>query len=147
LFGKVVYKFDQFPLRMDANGNFIAPEVYSDADKKRKPNPLYTDPTAAPFEVAWMVGADSCKTIKVGPPPKEFAAQSMSAKKFYSLKWNGEIQMTDQVLITYADGSIDLNVYGTQLKMISQCTHGYLTGEPRYTFPIIFRRKRPVELP
>lgn len=147
LFGKIVYKFDPFPLRCDAAGNFIAPEIYVEGTKKRRPNPAYTDIKLAPYEVAWMVGAESCRTIKVGPPPKEFAAQSMSAKKFYSLKWNGEIQMTDQVLITYADGSVDLNVYGTQLKFVSQCTHGYLVGEPRYTFPIIFQRKRPTELP
>lgn len=147
LFGKVVYKFDPFPLRFDALGNFVPAQIYSDMDKKCKPNPNYTDITKAPYEVAWMVGAESCKTIKVGPPPKEFAAQSMSAKKFYSLKWNGEIQLTDQVLVTYADGSIDLNVYGTQLKFISQCTHGYLVGEPRFTFPILFQRKRPTENP
>jgi len=147
LFGKVVYKFDPFPMRFTGAGAFVAPEIYRDTDKKRVPNPAYTDPTQAPYEVAWMVGAESCKTIKVGPPPKEFAAQSMSAKKFYQLKWNGEIQLTDQVLVTYADGSIDLNVYGTQLKFISQCTHGYLVGEPRFTFPIIFQRKRPTELP
>lgn len=147
LFGKVIYKYDPFPMRFDADGVFIAPEIYDDTDKKRKPNPAYVSLTTAPYEVAWLCGAESCKTIKVGPPPKEFAAQSMSAKKFYSLKWNGEIQLTDQVLITYADGSVDLNVYGTQLKMISQCTHGYLVGEPRYTFPILFRRSRPAELP
>lgn len=147
LFGKVVYKFDPFPLRFNANGIFVAPQLYRDADHKCVPNPDYVDPVKTPYEVAWMCGAESCKTIKVGPPPKEFAAQSMSAKKFYSLKWNGEIQLTDQVLVTYADGSVDLNVYGTQLKFISQATFGYLVGEPRFTFPIIFQRKRPQELP
>jgi len=147
LFGKVVYKFDPFPMRFNAAGTFVAPQVYSDTDKKCKPNPDYHDLNKTPYEVAWMIGAESCKTIKVGPPPKEFASQSMSAKKFYQLKWNGEIQLTDQVLVTYADGSIDLNVYGTQLKFISQATHGYLVGEPRFTFPILFRRARPQELP
>lgn len=147
LFGKVIYKFDPFPLRFNAQGGFVSPQIYDDGEKKCKPNPAYTSLTTAPYEVAWLCGAESCKTIKVGPPPKEFAAQSMSMKKFYSLKWNGEIQLTDQVLITYADGSVDLNVYGTQLKFISQTTFGYLVGEPRFTFPILFKRSRPAELP
>lgn len=146
LFGKTTFKFDPFPLRFGRDGSFVAPQIYDDTDKKCKPNPDYVSLTSAPYEVAWMVGAESCKTIKVGPPPKEFAAQSMSSKKFYSLKWNGEIQLTDQVLITYPDGSIDLNTYGTQLKFQSQTTHGYLVGEPRFTFPIIFQRQRPAEL-
>lgn len=146
LFGKITYKFDRYPLRFNDAGKFIAPEIFDNTTKKWLPNPLYTSLVTAPFEVGWLCGAESCKTIKVGPPPKEFSAQSMSAKKFYGLKWNGEIQMTDQVLVTYADGSIDLNVYGTQLKMISQSTFGYLTGEPRYTFPIVYRRSRPAEL-
>lgn len=146
LFGKVTYKFDRYPMRCKENGDFVAPELYDPADKKWKPNPTYVSLTGAPYEIAWLCGAESCRTIKVGPPPKEFAAQSMSAKKFYSLKWNGEIQLTDQVLITYADGTTDLNVYGTQLKMISQTTFGYLVGEPRYTFPIVFRRVRPAEV-
>jgi len=143
LFGKVTWKFDRYPLRFDATGAFIAPEAYDDTVKKCIPNPNYTSLLTAPYEIAWMLGQDACKTIKVGPPPKEFAATSMAAKKFYSLKWNGEIQLTDQVLITYADGTTDLNTYGTQLKFISQCTHGYLTGEPRYAFPILFKRARP----
>lgn len=147
LFGKVAYKYDPTPMRFKADGTFVAPQIYDDTDKKSKPNPDYTNPNVAAYEVAWLCGAESCKTVKVGPPPKEFSAQSMSAKKFYSMKWNGEIQLTDQVLITYADGSVDLNVYGTQLKFISQTTFGYLNGEPRFTFPILFRRSRPVELP
>lgn len=158
LFGKVVYKYDPFPLRFKADGTFVAPQVIQDLGKagnaqqgtggiKAIPNPDYTNPNVAAYEIAWMLGQDACKTIKVGPPPKEFAAQSMSQKKFYSLKWNGEIQLTDQVLVTYADGSVDLNVYGTQLKFISQTTFGYLVGEPRFAFPILFRRKRPEELP
>jgi len=50
------------------------------------------------------------------------------------------------VLIQYADGSIDMNHYGKQLKFISECTHGYLVGERRYGFPIFFERTRPAKL-
>lgn len=159
LFGTTTYKFNRYPLRYnivdvkDPNGNvlysagtFIPPEIYDITDNKWKPNPYYTSLVFAPYEIAWMLGADYGKSIKVGPPPKEFSTTNMSAEKFYSLRWNGEVRLTDQVLIQYADGSYDLNHYGKQLKFISECTHGYLPAERRYGFPILFERRRPAIL-
>lgn len=159
LFGTTTYKFNRYPLRFnqqnvnDQNGNFlyaagtpIPPEIYDVTSGKWLPNPYYTSLLSAPYEVAWALGASYGKSIKVGPPPKEFATKNMSAEKFYSLRWNGEIQLTDQVLIQYPDGSLDLNPYGEQLKFISQCTHGYLPGERRFGFPILFQRRRPAKL-
>ena len=159
LFGTVTTKIHRYPIRFntvdvkDAGGNTlyaagtpIPPEIYDDTDKKRKPNPYYTSLVSAPYEVGWLLGADTCRTIKVGAPPKEFANTNMSAEKFYSLRWNGEVRLTDQVLITYPDASVDLNVYGEQLKFISQLTHGYLVGERRYSIPLIYERARPAVL-
>jgi len=159
LFGTTTVKFNRFPLRFslanvnDPNGNLlyaagtpIPPEIYDQTDSKRKPNPYYTSLISAPYEVAWMLGADFGKSIKVGPPPKEFATTNMASEKFYSLRWNGEVKLTDQVLIQYADGSYDLNHYGKQLKFISELTHGYLPGERRFAFPMVFERKRPTRL-
>lgn len=156
LFGTTTYKFTRYPIRFSlvdtvdgagtvlwAAGSPIAPEIYDSVNLKWVPNPYYTSLSSAPYEVAWALGADLCRTIKVGPPPKEFATTDMSAEKFYSLKWNGEVRLTDQLLVTFADGSIDLNHYGKQLKFISELTHGYLVGERRNGFPIIYRRKRP----
>ena len=159
LFGTTTVKFHRYPIRYgiadvkDPNGNVlwaagtpIPPEVFDPTDNKWKPNPYYTSLISAPYEIAWMLGADYGKTIKVGPPPREFASTSMSAEKFYSLRWNGEVRLTDQVLIQYADGSIDINHYGKQLKFIAELTHGYLPGERRYAFPILFKRTRPAKL-
>ena len=156
LHGVTTTKFTRYPTRFNtvditdgagnvlyAKGTPIAPEIFDETDQKPKPNPYYTSLTFAPYERAWLLGDSVCKTIKVGPPPKEFAATSMSEEKFYSLKWNGEIRLTDQVLIKYANGQYDLNQYGTQLKLISQATHGYLVGERRFAVPIIFKRVRP----
>jgi len=156
LHGVTTVKFHRYPMRYnvvdvtDPGGNVlyaagtpIAPEIYDDTDGKWKPNPYWTSLATAPYEIAWMLGADTAKTIKVGPPPKEFSSTSMSAEKFYSLRWNGEVKLTDQVLIQYANGAYDLNQYGTQLKFISQCAMGYLVGERRYSIPIIFKRQRP----
>lgn len=156
LFGNVTCKINKYPIRfssadiVDGDGNVlwakgtpIAPEIFDSTDNKWKPNPYYTSLVSAPFEIAWLLGADRAKTIKVGPPPKEFATTNMSASKFYSLKWNGEVRLTDQVFITNADGSISPNVYGEQMKFISKLTHGYLEGERRNAFPILLRRVRP----
>lgn len=156
LFGLATCRINKYPLRfaisniLDPNGNLlytagfpIPPEVFDVTDNKWKPNPYYTSLVTAPFEVAWMLGKDRAKTIKVGPPPKEFASANMAADKFYKLKWNGEVRLTDQVFITNADGTISPNVYGEQMKFISKLTHGYIEGERRYAFPIIFRRVRP----
>ena len=99
------------------------------------------------------MGADAFKTISVGPPPKEFASKSMSAKKFYSMKWNGEVTLTDQFLIpSGASGSTgnplsdtgtqDLNVYGDYLKFISQAVFGGIPGDARHCLPIIYKRRR-----
>lgn len=145
LFGRSTFKFNRYPLRFGDDGVFIAPEIET-ADGKTVPNPKYvnyTAPTDGKWEVMWCLGGGAWRTIKVGPPPREFAAKKMSASKFYSLRWSGEVELTDQVLIKYPDGTYDLNSYGTQLKLQSQTTHGALAAEPRFALPIVFRRKRP----
>jgi hypothetical protein len=159
LFGTTTVKFLRHAIRFNtvdvvnpagdvlyAAGTPIDPEVYDSTTKKNIPNPYFTSLTSAPFELGWALGADIAKTIKVGPPPKEFARTEMSQEKFYSLRWNGEVRLTDQVLINNADGSVDLNVYGEVLKFIGDTVYGYLPGEPRYGFPFIYRRQRPTVL-
>lgn len=156
LFGTLTVKIKKYPIRYNvvntldpagtvlwAAGQPIDPEIFDPVDQKWKPNPYYTSLLSAPFEIAWMLGDSYAKCIKVGPPPKEFATTNMSAQKFYSMKWNGEVRLTDQVLITNPDGSIELNAYGENLKFLSKLTHGYLVGERRYAFPILLRRVRP----
>jgi hypothetical protein len=156
LFGFLTCKINKYPIRFniadvtDGNGNVlypagtpIAPEIFDATDNKWKPNPYYTSRISAPFTISWILGADRAKTVKVGPPPKEFATTNMSAKKFYSMRWNGEVQLTDQVLIFDSNNTPSLNVYGKQLKFIAELTHGYLEGERRYAFPMITKRTRP----
>lgn len=142
LFGMVTCKPEKYPLRFGDDGVFIAPQVMDNVTKKTRPNPIYTSLQTAPYEIAFLVGADAWKSIAVGPPPKEFASKNMSAEKFYSLKWNGEVQLTDQVLIKYSDGSLDLNRYGTQLQLIAQGTFGILGAEINNVLPMAFRRTR-----
>ena len=157
LFGQLTTKTTPYPIRfntqnvVDANGNVlwaaglpIDPEIFDPIDQKWKPNPYYTGLNSAPYEINWLLGDGYARTIKVGPPPKEFANQSISAQKFYKMQWNGEIRLTDQVFIYDANGNIvDFNSYGEQLKFQSKLTFGYLPGEVRNAFPMIRRRTRP----
>jgi hypothetical protein len=156
LFGTTTSKIKKYPIRYstvninDPNGNLlyaagtpIPPEVYDTTDNKWKPNPYWTSLIASPYEINWILGDSFCKTIKVGPPPKEFSAKNMNADKFYSMKWNGEVHLTDQILITNSDGSISLNSYGENLQFQSKLTHGLLMGERRNAFPILTKRQRP----
>lgn len=151
LFGMVTAKAEKFPLRMTENGVFHAPQITDNSPhptiagatvNKTRPNPNYTDINISPFEFAFLVGEDGYNSITVGPPPKEFTQRSMDAEKFYSLRWNGEVQLTDQVLIKYADGTLDLNRYGTQLQLISQAVMGVLPAETNNVLPVLFRRRR-----
>lgn len=149
--GLVTYKFERHPIRFHVTDAGVVsipvPEIVNNTNKKIYVNPLYRD---AQYEVAFLVGADAYQSIKVGPPPSEFAGQNMKASKFYSLRWNGEVQLTDQILIQRGsiatnDLTYELNRYGTQLQLIGQATHGILPGDPRYAMPIIYRRQRPTD--
>ena len=153
LFGKVTAKFDPYPLRFADAGAWVVPQTVDSTTGKVVPNPNYTAISAdsdsiGSYEVAFLVGADAFKTISVGPPPKEFASKSMSAKKFYSMKWNGEVTLTDQFLIPNGGtalsdtGTQDLNVYGDYLKFISQAVFGGIPGDARHCLPIIYKRRR-----
>lgn len=160
LFGTTTCKILKYPVRFStaniyagdgttviyAAGSPIPPEIFDVSDSKWKPNPYWTSLVSANIAMGWFLGDSYGKSIKVGPPPKEFANKDMSAQKFYSMKWNGEIRLTDQFLLTLSDGSQELNDYGENLKFRSKLTHGWLVGERRNAFPIFIKRKRPVLL-
>jgi len=141
ILGRVTSMLERHPIHYKADGTQTAPEVVegtSDAYDfgRSKPNTQYTSNTSK-YAVSFLVGAEAYKNIKVGPPPKEFATTNMSAPKFYALKWNGEVRLTDQLLEFDANGVPDLNIYGEQLKLVSQQVYGYLVGERRFAFPMM----------
>lgn len=140
IFDEITWKAERYPLRIAADGTRPFPELVNESDSRTRPNPDYVK---AEWEVMMFVGADAFKTINVGPPPSEFSAKAMSREKFYSMKWNGEVQLTDQVLVQYADGQYDTNVRGRFLKLISTAIMGMIPCNQYNYLPVLFKRKRP----
>ncbi len=139
IFGLITYKIERYPIRIKADGTIPVPEIQT-ATFDTVVNPDYA---SAPFEVAFVCGADAYKSIKIGPPPKKFAGGSMSPNEFQGLNWNGEVRLTKNVLLKYADGTYDTNKYGEFVQLISYLVMGCLAVRPRNIVPIIFRRGRP----
>lgn len=153
LWGRITCKIEDLPLRIAvaANGDvsFPAPETIETNPNaynfgETVPNPDYV---AAQYEVAFLLGAEGFKSVTVGPPPKEFAGKGPS-KEFAGMTWNGEVRMTDNIIIpcTDADGNItyESNKFGAYLQLIAQLTLGYLPSQRRNILPIIFKRVRGV---
>lgn len=139
--GNIAFYAERYPLRIGANGSMdMQPELekLEDGQYEVVQGETYKN---APFGVACMLGYLPFETLKIGPPPAEFSKQSMSEQKFSSLNWNGEVKMTDQVLVNYA-GSMDTNKYGEYLQLISSVASGIVPNTPRYCMFIIYRRTR-----
>src|SRR5437773_1414053 len=153
LFGRVVCKLEDLPLRFKPDGNFAAPETrelnpaaYNVGETL--PNTPYSSldaNTGSPFCVAFLVGAKSYKSIRVGAPPSDFAGRGMP-NGFGKMHWNGEVMITKNILepCEDADGNIiyDTNKYGEHLQMIAQSTMGIIGLQIRNVLPIIYRRRR-----
>lgn len=152
LWSKITCKLEKGAIRFGADGTIYNPQIVLDETAEGRGrqvivNPDYASLTKAPFGVAWLMGADAYKSIAVGAPPKEFSSKAIDQKKFYSMNWNGEVYITDQVLrVTTSGGNVthvDTNKYGRLLQLIASVTCGCLPGQPRNCIPIIYRRARP----
>lgn len=158
--GNIAFLEERFPLRfsLDAAGTSVTwpePELEEAAGvtyptgntsgHETVPNPDYVN---AQFAVAFLVGYLPYEVIKVGPPPEEFASGNVSMSKFHKLNWNGEVRITDDVLIKLADGTYDTNKYGEVLQLICDTVLGIIPNTPRFVLPIIYRRiKAPSLIP
>lgn len=152
LWGRITCKFEKYPIRFGRDGAAVNPQIELDETAETHGvqivnNPNYIAESTAPYEVAWLMGAEAYKTIQVGAPPKEFVNKDISQKKLYEMNWNGRVFVTDQVLKVIKTGAnqvtdVDTNNRGRWLKLIATTTHGCLPCQPFYCLPIIFRRAR-----
>jgi hypothetical protein len=147
LFGQLAVKGEQYPLRFDVNGNVVAPEVVDEPSGETVPNPNYASPAIALYEVAWIMGGSCYRSVRIGPPPKDFSG-GVSAKQANGMNWNGKVYITDKILIRdgAAPNNIEYNSYGEYLRIQGTITMGLLAGRPRSCIPIIFQRRRTSEL-
>jgi hypothetical protein len=101
------------------------------------PNPYYI---SADWGVGWFFGHLPYETLQVGPPPAEFARQSIPASKFVKMQWNGVVRLTDNILRNYGNGIYDTNKFGDMVQLIADVTMGIIPNTPRYAVPFIYRR-------
>jgi hypothetical protein len=147
LFGRIVARLEDRPLRIAADGTFpqveyreIEATAYNVGESL-----VTTEYKDAPYEVAFLCGMEGYKRLEVGPPPKVFASKGMP-EGFGKMFWNGEIMVTKNLIITCEDNegnvSYEPNNYGEYLKFISQLTLGIVGQQPRNILPIPFKRRR-----
>jgi hypothetical protein len=110
----------------------------SDERYETVPNPLYTNGLIG---VAYLLGFEPWEDINVGSPPKEFSAD-MSDADFGKLNWNGETRVIAPTIINYPGNVIASNDYGGWLKIICDCTFGFMPKTPRHILPIVYRRDK-----
>lgn len=162
--GNIVFRAERYPIRIAADGTLPAPEIEqllpanatitsgsmsvtnpggAARNVEVVPNPAYT---RAPFGIAFMIGHAPFETLEVGPPPSEFAGGKVDTARIGKLKWNGEVRLTDNVLVQYggaagaAFANMDTNKYGEQLQLICDTVMGMFPNTMRRIIPIIYQR-------
>lgn len=140
----IVWKSERFPLRIASDGTLPAPQTLEGNSNaynygETLPNPAYVN---APFEVGFLVAADAYRSLTVGAPPAEFAGGKMTEESFNKLNWNGEVKLTNNILVNYGSGNVDTNKYGEFLQLIASTVHGIIAVNRRYVMPVIYRRVR-----
>ena len=161
--GNILFRAEKYPIRMLADGTMPAPELeqqYGPNGTITSGTSTVTDPggairievvpndlyTMAPFGIAFWLGDAGYDTIDVGPPPAEFASAKLDTTRISKLTWNGEVRLTDNLLINYGGAggldiqSLDTNKYGEFLQMISDVTMGIVPKKSRNVLPIGYRR-------
>ena len=155
--GRITAKFERYPIRIAADGTIPVPEMRVDsataAQKTAQSAPYNEGDTVinpayktAPFEVAFLMGAEGYKSIRIGPPPSDFAKPTMSVEKFKGMDWSGKVELTQNFMIQCLDASgtvvTDTNKRREYLQLISAAVMGILPINRRCVIPIIFARQR-----
>lgn len=146
LFGNLLCRAEQYPIRFKADGSAPQPETFSEITGDTYPNPEYTGLDSGLYGVAWLLGAEAYNTVKIGPPPEAFRGGA-SAKQVKGMNWNGKTYLTDNILLKDSSNNYDTNSYGEYLRGQGTLVMGSLPARPRNAIPILYRRKRVSEAP
>lgn len=155
--GNIVYREERYPWRMAADGTFPVPELELDvsgmtgpgsvgAGPQREviPNPAYVN---APYGWGVFLGDQPYESIDIGPPPAEFASGKVDMRRFSELRWNGEVRLTDNLLINFGidptsgQQVLDTNKYGERLQLICDASFGCIGRVIRNAMPFLYRRR------
>lgn len=153
LFGRVVSRIEDLPLRFHTDGTYSPPEIrveggvpYNLGETLPHPDYVGLDREQSPIGVAWMCGAKGYDSIPVGPPPSPFSSSS-PPENFPKMQWNGEVRLTKNLLTFCVDavtGNLipQTNSYGKYCKFESEATYGIISKQRRNIVPIFYLRKR-----
>ncbi len=145
LFGRITSMFERFELRIAADGTIPAPETTEENPVaynygERVMNPDYVN---APIGVAFLIGGEAYKSVKVGPPPMNWT--DMTMKKFAAMDWNGKVNITQNVLVPGRDGNnnivFDTNKRGEYLQLVASLALGTVPIRRRNIIPILYVRR------
>lgn len=148
ILGSTLFRPERFPLHIAADGTFPAPQTYESNPNAYNygetiPNPAYVN---APVGVMFWLAYEAAKTLDVGPAPSDFVGGKMDASRFNKLAWNGEVKITDNVLVnlgTQAAPVLDTNKHGEVVQLISAANYGAVSINRRHCIPVLYQRWRP----
>ncbi len=146
LFGRWTTMFEKYEMRIADDGSVPAPQVLEDNPNAYNygepvPNPLWVQ---ARFGVAFACGDESYRSVKIGPPPREWTGMSM--KEFSRLDWNGKVDITKNVMVPCLNEAgatvLDTNKRGEYVQLISSLALGIAPVRRRNIVPIIYLRQQ-----
>ena len=159
----ILFRSERYPLLFSADGSRPAPEIEQALPVNGTitsgsssvtnpggavrievvPNPDYIN---APFGMAFLLGHQPYDSIDIGPPPAEFANAKTDTTRIAKLSWNGEVRLTDDLLVPSGSATgatletTDTNKYGRYLQLICSTVLGIMPKTTRNALPIIYRR-------
>lgn len=146
--GRATFKLERYPIRMTADGAFVAPETrqVNVNDTEYNETIINSAYRTAPYEVGFIFGADLGQALSVGAPPKEFAGGEMDKSRFQGMDWNGKVRRTRNVLVPSLDENgavvMDTNKYGENEQLIAQAVMGMIYNRRRACVPFFYQRSR-----
>ena len=144
LYGRWTTMFEKYELRIAEDGTIPVPQTIEESPTAYNqgdpvPNPEWVN---APYGVAFAIGDEAYRSIRVGPPPRDWTGMTM--KEFSRLDWNGKVDVTKNVMVPCLNelGVLvtDTNKRGEYIQLIASIALGIAPVRRRNIIPIIYLR-------